>query len=185
MRCSSCEPLLDGYIEGLATPPVRARIEAHVAECRNCRDLLEELRVIDALLLQPRRIELAPNFTFAVMAEVRSQPPPHVPATPGIALFGAYLAFAWSAIAVWFFVGGSAAQATLAFLAATALRFGAALAALAGSGGNLFGHATFGVSAAMGLILVLDIVLAAGLALTFFVVRARRARFAAGSEVAR
>jgi predicted anti-sigma-YlaC factor YlaD len=184
MRCSSCEPLLDEYVEGLIAPAARARIDAHLAECLDCRELLEELRVIDALLLQPRAIEPAPNFTFAVMAEVRSQPPPHVPKGPGLAVFAAYLAFAWVAIALWFVLGGAASQSTLAFVAAAFARFGVVAAALVGTGSSLFGHATIGVSAAMGLILVLDIVLAAVLGLGFFVVRSRRAaRFAASSEV--
>jgi predicted anti-sigma-YlaC factor YlaD len=184
MRCSSCEPLLDEYLEGLVSPAVRTRLDEHLAECRSCRDLLAELRVIDALLIQPRRIDPAPNFTFAVMAEVRSQPPPHVPAAPGLAIFGAYLAFAWVAIAVWYFVGGAAARATLAFVATSFARFAVAVTALVGSGASLFGHATVGVSAAMGLILILDVVLGGGLALGFLVVRSRRAaRFAATPEV--
>jgi anti-sigma factor RsiW len=184
MRCSSCEPILDEYVEGLTPPALRARIDEHLAECRNCRELLEELRVIDALLLQPRRIDPAPNFTFAVMAEVRSQPLPQRPATPGVAIFGAYLAFAWIAIAVWFIAGGAAARETLSFAAAQLVRFGVAAGALVGTGASLFGHATFGVSAAMGLILLLDIVLAAGLGIWFLTARSRRAaRFASTSEV--
>jgi anti-sigma factor RsiW len=184
MRCSSCEPFLDEYVEGLTPPALRAAIDEHIAECRNCRELLEELRVIDALLLQPRRIDPAPNFTFAVMAEVRSQPLPQRPASPGLAIFGAYLAFAWVAIAVWFIAGGAAARDALAFVAAQLARGGLAALALVGSGGSLFGHATAGVSAAMGLILVLDIVLAAGLGFLFFAIRSRRAaRFASSSEV--
>jgi predicted anti-sigma-YlaC factor YlaD len=175
MRCSSCEQLLDAYVEGSVQPGARARIDEHLAECRDCRELLDELRVIDALLLQPRRVEPAPNFTFAVMAEVRSMPCPLVTRVPTLPMFGAYLAFAWIAIGAWFLIGGAAARATPAFAAAALSRFALAVAALVGSGASLFGHATVGVSAAMGLILILDIILAAGVAIGFFVVRSRRA----------
>ncbi len=184
MRCSSCEPLLDAYLEGQLTPAVRARLEAHVAECCECSALLEELRVIDALLLAPRRLEPAPNFTFAVMAEIRTLPPPVVHSVSPLPMFGAYLAFAWSAIAMWFLMGGTASQATLAFAGQALARLGTALAALVGSGANLFGHATVGVGAAMGLILLLDVMLAVGLAAGVVALRSRRAeRLSGTSEV--
>lgn len=184
MRCSSCEPLLDAYVEGILMPAARARLEAHLTECCRCSALLEELRVIDALLLAPRRLEPAPNFTFAVMAEVRTLPPPVVHNVSPLPMFGAYLAFAWLAIAMWFLMGGTASQATLAYGEQTLARLGSALAALVGSGANLFGHATVGVGAAMGLILVLDIMLAAGLAVGVVAVRSRRVeRLSGTSEV--
>jgi anti-sigma factor RsiW len=186
MRCSSCEPLLDAYVERVASPAVRARVDEHISACRNCRELLEELRVIDALLRRPRRIDPPPDLTRAVMAEIGPEPPPQAPAIPALALFGTYLAFAWIAIAAWFIVGGDPAREGLALLASAFVGFGGAFAALGGSGSNLFGHSTVGVSAAMGLILILDVVLAAALALGFLIMRARRAaRFAGTSEVSR
>ena len=39
--------------------------------------MLDELRVVDALIAAPRHVELPENFTFATMAEVRSLPRPH------------------------------------------------------------------------------------------------------------
>jgi hypothetical protein len=85
MRCSSFEPLLDEYVDGVLAPREHALVAAHVAGCASRAGLLEELRVIDALLLTPRALEPAPNFTFKVMAEVRSLPAPavhHVPTLP-------------------------------------------------------------------------------------------------------
>ncbi|MGA7570105.1 MAG: zf-HC2 domain-containing protein, partial [Candidatus Aquilonibacter sp.] len=72
MRCSSCEPLLDRYIEGTLTPREMTRVTAHLHACPHCESLLTELRVVDALLATTAPMELAPNFTFAVMAEARS-----------------------------------------------------------------------------------------------------------------
>ena len=49
MRCSWCEPLLDGFLEN-ALPPRRMReVAAHVRRCRSCEALLAELRVVDAV----------------------------------------------------------------------------------------------------------------------------------------
>lgn len=74
MRCSLCEPLLDRYLEGTLTPREMARVTAHLRACQRCESLLTELRVVDALLATTATVELAPNFTFAVMAEAHTMP---------------------------------------------------------------------------------------------------------------
>jgi len=74
VRCSSCEPLLDRYVEGTLTPREMLAVSAHLRTCPHCESLLTELRVIDALLATTKPAELAPNFTFAVMAELKSTP---------------------------------------------------------------------------------------------------------------
>jgi anti-sigma factor RsiW len=71
MRCSSCEPLLDRYVEGTLSPREMLAIRVHLETCASCSTLLTELRVVDALLATTQPIDLAPNFTFAVMAEAR------------------------------------------------------------------------------------------------------------------
>ena len=76
MRCSSCEPLLDRYVEGTLTPREMARVTAHLRSVRTAKRCLTELRVVDALLATTAPVELAPNFTFAVMAEARTAPDP-------------------------------------------------------------------------------------------------------------
>ena len=95
MRCSSCEPLLDRYVEGTLAPKQARDVELHVATCASCAALLAEIRVVDALLATARPAELAPNFTFAVMAEVRSLPAPHRTRAPIAAILGGYLLGAW------------------------------------------------------------------------------------------
>jgi anti-sigma factor RsiW len=74
VRCSSCEPLLDRYVEGTLSAREMARVSSHLRTCERCEALLTELRVIDALLATTAPVELAPNFTFAVMAEARTTP---------------------------------------------------------------------------------------------------------------
>ena len=74
MRCSSCEPLLDQYLERALSPRVMLRVAKHVHSCKACHALLHELRSVDGLLLGAKQPDLPPNFTFAVMAEVRGMP---------------------------------------------------------------------------------------------------------------
>ena len=76
MRCSSCEPLFDRFLEGTLTPREQSEVAAHVRSCTGCALLLEELKVVDALLFTTQAAELPINFTFAVMAETRTMPPP-------------------------------------------------------------------------------------------------------------
>ncbi len=74
MRCSSCEILLDRYVE--ATLPARqmAAVSAHLKTCEACAQLVNELRVVDALMATTTSVDIPANFTFAVMAEVRTMP---------------------------------------------------------------------------------------------------------------
>jgi anti-sigma factor RsiW len=95
VTCSSSEALFEGFLEGELVPRERTALLAHVDTCAACRGLLEELRVVDALLLEPRAVRLAPNFTFATMAEVRALPAPRVRRPPVLAFTVSYLAAAW------------------------------------------------------------------------------------------
>ncbi len=74
MRCSSCEPQLDRYLEGTLTPRQMVAVSSHVRACDRCTSLVQELRVVDALLGSTKPVDIAPNFSFAVMAEVRAIP---------------------------------------------------------------------------------------------------------------
>jgi len=95
VTCSWCEERFERFLDGALTPGDHARLLAHVDRCDPCRSLLEELRVVDALLLAPRTIELPPNFTFATMADVRAMPPPCPLRTPLAASLIAYVVAAW------------------------------------------------------------------------------------------
>jgi anti-sigma factor RsiW len=74
VRCSSCESLIDRYVEGTLAPRQMLAVSSHLRRCTKCSELLSELRVVDALISTTQPVTLAPNFTFAVMAEVRGIP---------------------------------------------------------------------------------------------------------------
>jgi anti-sigma factor RsiW len=163
MHCSSFEPLLDEYVDGALAPREHALVAAHVAGCPHCAGLHEELRVIDALLLTPRSLEPAPNFTFKVMAEVRAMPAPTVHHVPALPVIAAYLAFAWTAIALFFLFAGSAAEGALGALRAAFAHNLDAFDGLAAATGHLFGPHVTNVTAAMFGMLVLDAFAALGI----------------------
>jgi anti-sigma factor RsiW len=99
MRCSSCEPLLDQYLDRVLSPRVAARVARHLETCAQCAALLHELRSVDGLLLGATQPELPPNFTFALMAEVRSRPVAPRRRVPAWIVLVSYLAAAWIAVA--------------------------------------------------------------------------------------
>jgi len=174
MRCSSSEPLLDEFVDGTLSPADHARVAAHVAQCDDCAALLQELRVIDALLMKPRQLEPAPNFTFKVMADVRALPVPHPHHRFPFAVLGTYVAFAWLTIAGFLYFGGAAVRTSIAALIVFADRAVRSLGAAAGAPGHLFGHNVYGITAAMGALLGVDLLAAAGVFYLYVALRARR-----------
>jgi len=106
MRCSWCEPLLDQYLERSLRPATMLRVAKHLHACKACHALLVELRSVDGLLLGAKQPELPPNFTFAVMAEVRSRPALRRRRVPAWAVLSSYLAAAWVAVVAALLVWG-------------------------------------------------------------------------------
>ena len=103
MRCSTSENLFDGLLDGTLSVLQRHKVETHLVSCARCASVLEELRVIDALLLTPRLLEPVPNFTQKAMAEIRAMPAPK-PAAPRLPLWAAvafYLFASWLGIGLW------------------------------------------------------------------------------------
>jgi len=156
VNCSSAERSFEDFLEGTLAVRTRSALLAHVERCDTCRGLLEELRVVDALLLEPREIRLAENFTFAMMAEVRSQPPPRRPRSRLGAFVAAYLAATWIAIGALFIL----APHTMGALAGAALGFSRALGETVGGIGqavaSVFGQGTPGVVLAVTGVLALE-----------------------------
>lgn len=179
--CSSSDSALDEFLDGTLSPVRHARVSAHIAACDECTELLVELRVVDALLLGPRQLEPAPNFSFKVMADVRALPAPHVPRSRSIAIVATYIVFAWAAIGAFLAFGGASARSALAFLLGAATRFGSETQSLAAASGRLFGHRILDVTSAMGALLAVDLVGIALFVAGYLVVRARRAQTAGDS----
>ena len=182
MRCSSFEPLLDEFVDGSLPLHVHARVAAHAEECASCGALLAELRVIDALLLTPRRLEPAPNFNFAVMAEVRSLPQPHASRFHALPVLGIYLAFAWSVIGFFFILGKSAAHSALGFAGAALSGAASSFTSVAAATSHLLAGQSLEISTAMAAILGFDLVAVAIAIAGINVLRPRLAARAARSR---
>jgi anti-sigma factor RsiW len=175
MHCSSFKPLLDGYVDGELSPVQSARVSAHAERCARCSALLTELRVIDGLLLEPRRIELAPNFTFRVMAEARCLHAPRQHRSMHLPVLATYIVFAWVAIAAFMLFGGNAARSMIATIGTSAVQLAQSFAHLSAITGLLFGRQSFDVTAAMGGVIALDLLGAALVFVLYAVLRTRRA----------
>ena len=131
MTCSWCEERFERFLDGVLSDGERARLLGHVDRCEQCRGLLEELRVVDALLLEPRTVELPSNFTFATMSDVRAMPLPRARRAPIAASLVAYIVGAWSLAGAAFLI---APDAVLTFGKNTLVVSGTVLAASAGLG---------------------------------------------------
>jgi hypothetical protein len=169
MSCSSTEALFEPFLDGELPAAARGELIAHVDRCAGCRGVLEELRVVDALLIEPRRIDLAPNFTFAVMAEARALAAPAPYRPPVRAYLVSYLVGAWllAGVAMAF------APLTMRALAGTTLDiarsiFGA-IGALGAVIGRSFGRGGNVLSALLAALLLVDaaLIAAGGLALKY------------------
>jgi anti-sigma factor RsiW len=173
VRCSSCEPLLDRYLEGTLKPPQMLAISAHVRECASCRELLEELKAVDGLLFTTRVPELPENFTFAVMAEANSLPAPRAHQHPLWSFIVLYSAAAWVATVLAMVLTGTKPAAVFAAISGALARAGVLSSGVSGSLSHGFSHtvpaiATFGAG-----VLVIDVAIALAFALLYFVVRPR------------
>jgi anti-sigma factor RsiW len=175
VNCTSAERAFEAFLDGTLAARERTALLAHVDACDPCRGLLEELRVVDALLLTPREIALPQNFTFATMAEVRAQPRPQRPPSRAGAFAVAYLA------AAWMLIGAVAllAPQTMHILAVSTLAFSRSVVdAFGGAGGaiaSLFGRSPAAVPLAALAALAFEVVLAAGIGGAIRYVRPRLA----------
>jgi anti-sigma factor RsiW len=172
VNCSSSETLFEAYLDDTLLPAQRARLLAHLNRCGRCKGVLEELRVVDALLACPRAVELPQNFTFATMAEVRALPRPHVSPAPIYAYLIAYLAAAWLLIGAGFLF----AWTTIRAFGETAFDVSGQLAhtlgAIGHAGARVLGD--FGsLGTFVGAAIVLDGFVAFALVFVFTIVRPR------------
>jgi hypothetical protein len=182
MNCSSSEEHFEALINDTLAPTLRSELLAHVDRCTACSGILEELRVVDALLLTPREAQLAPNFTFRVMAEIAAQPVPRRRQAPIAAFLVSYVVAAWMLVGL---VQLAAGPRTHAFLGSAQIALREFLAAFGGvtqAAGRGFSHGFGSVIALLGGVLVLDLTLAAVVAVAYFIIRPRIAERIAASE---
>ncbi len=179
MHCSSCEKLLDRYLEGTLTPRQMIDISAHIGSCAACAHLLEEVKVIDALLFTTNVPELPANFTFAVMAEARSMPSPKPHQHRLLSFFTLYLAAAWIAAVALFIVSGTSLPKIGAAIAAA---FGTLAKSFSGGAAGIAHGAPVLATFSVG-VLTIDLTLAAAAAAVYFLIRPRlAAHLASASE---
>jgi anti-sigma factor RsiW len=173
VNCSSSEALFERFLDGDVVPRERAALLAHVDGCTPCRELLEELRVVDALLLTPRSVSLAPNFTFATMAEVRTLHQPRNRTAPLLAYLASYTVASWLIVAAAFILSPRAMRG----LSATFIGIAGSVTGAFGGLGHVFtrlaGHDGPVVGTVIGGVLVLDLVLAVMLGIGIAYVRPR------------
>lgn len=161
MRCSSCEPLLDRYVEATLTRRQMAFVAAHVKMCDACAALVTELRVVDALLATTKSVELAPNFTFAVMAEINAIPVQRARSLWIWAVLSFYLIAAWGALSGAYVTFGGRIPVVQHVVSNAVTSIGSALAALSGVVHGL-GTTSPIVLALVSLVLFVDVLLAGG-----------------------
>ncbi|MHB8178480.1 MAG: anti-sigma factor family protein [Vulcanimicrobiaceae bacterium] len=182
MRCSSCEPLLDQYREGTLSARRTIDVAHHLRGCPSCTTLIAELKVVDALLATIKPLEPAPNFTFAVMAEVRTQPAPHRrPRYHWFALC-AYVALAWVAVAL-VVTGGEGTRAALDSLAASLAILAAGAQSVMHIAGATVASVPLAAAAGTGILLV-DAFICAGIVYFYRSVRPRLAAHLSSSPEA-
>jgi len=166
MRCSSCRPLLGAHLERALSARARHHVVRHLRTCRECQKVLEEARVVDALLTTASPAEPAANFTYAVMAEIRTMPVPYAHRTNIWLLLGGYIAVGWLIIAGWLKLTGIGMGGAVALAVGALAHASDGFRALAEAAQHAFGNTTPTVAAVVVLALLLD--LAAGAALFAF-----------------
>lgn len=180
MRCSSCEPLLDRYVEGTLRAREMLAVRSHLDACERCRVLLEELKAIDGLLATAQGAELPPNFAFAVMAEVRAMPVHTARQHPIWSFLALYLPAAWVACVAAMAFTGTAPATVLSVVWGALARAGEIAGVVAAGLSRSLAHtaplAAFGFG-----MLALDSLAALAVGLLYFVVRPRLAARLASS----
>ena len=175
MRCSSCEPLLDRYLEGTLPPRRMQSIRTHLETCAHCSELLDEVKVIDGLLSTTRVPDLPENFTFAVMAEVRSMPAPRPRQHPVWSFLALYSAAAWVAAVIAMAATATTPRALADMTAGVLRQAGLVTGTFGASISHSLTHSTPGLAAFGFGVLTIDVAIACAFALIYFVVRPRLA----------
>ena len=181
MRCSSCEILLDRYVEGTLSANQMLHISEHLKTCPSCAALVTELRVVDALLATTRAADLAPNFTFALMAEVRTMRVPQQRLHSIWALLAFYLIAAWVVTGTTFAMFGNRLGALSSSSLALRDSFTHSFGALSGAA-HALGPATPAVVGIVAAVLALDVMLIAAIYFFHQTIRPRLSARLARSE---
>ncbi len=73
MTCTELEELLGAYVLDAVTPEEREAVEAHLAQCPHCTQLLQEMRAaVDFLPLAVPQVEPAPHLKGRILSAVQA-----------------------------------------------------------------------------------------------------------------
>jgi anti-sigma factor RsiW len=156
-------------------------VSEHLKRCESCAALVTELRVVDALLATTKTVELAPNFTFAVMAEVRSMPATTQRTLSIWAVLSFYIVAAWIVLTTTFLTLGPRLSAVSAVAGHARASLVNSFSAFGGAAHAFAPSAPF-VAAFVVTVLGIDLLLIAGLIVFYRSVRPRLAAQLAPSE---
>lgn len=166
MRCSWCEPLLDDFLEGTLRAREGSEVAAHLRGCSGCARLLDELRVVDALLTTARPPGVAGDITAAVVSATAGTRP-HAPRRHGLGVaLLLYLVAAWGLAAAAFLRLHDLAQ-----IGSSSLFFAERDLAALGAATHALAPATPLAAAAVTAVLMIDVLLVAAM---FFAYRRLR-----------
>jgi anti-sigma factor RsiW len=74
MNCERIEGQLIAYLDTKAKPAERRNVEAHLAECADCRQRVDEFRLVAGMLDELPVITPSPSFDAALRARIAEQP---------------------------------------------------------------------------------------------------------------
>lgn len=94
MHCQECRPSLVAYLEGELSPPERAAVEAHLADCPECRTELEAERQLSEQLASLPPTAPAPDFEARFWARLAREREASAGRSGRWRLFGPRLALA-------------------------------------------------------------------------------------------
>lgn len=80
MSCRRFQFLIQGYLDGEATPRERSAVERHVAECRACEAELKSSRALAGLLAGAPARSVSESFEEKLMAAIQAARPSAPPA---------------------------------------------------------------------------------------------------------
>jgi anti-sigma factor RsiW len=95
VKCSACRNQLGAYQDGALSPSAAAALRAHIDTCVGCRAFAEEMMVVEHRLSRLSALEPRADFTYAVMASIRTMPAP-APRRSRIVWLGVYDLLAWA-----------------------------------------------------------------------------------------
>jgi anti-sigma factor RsiW len=173
VRCSSSRKLFERFLEASLSARTESALRSHFERCAECAAVFEEFRVVDALLLRPQEVELAPNFTQRTMAEVRSIHAPRPGHFPLWLFLIGYLGAAWLTIGLALVFAGPQTHAVLATMLGASGSELAAVGAFARATAHSFGSGLFELTAVSAGTLILDATIAVALAAAYIVLRPR------------